>query len=234
MTWVLLLGLVGLVAAAWWIRRNPRGGGGVLSAVVVLILIVAVVGLVQRLGRRSEPLTLTFEEAAGEVLAGEVVSRLTSGDTVLLLRYPASKTGSREITYRRARAFERVAKQAGLTVRQGGGDPRSAGVNEDDYLLFDHTRLATEVTAWCAAHPEVKAVVSMLHQLPPDLPAVKSSPPWFGFDAGRSLVSDHMGRTGPLVAVVRYGAAPVQLKHSPRGADAQKLFEMRFELVPVP
>jgi hypothetical protein len=164
---ILLLALGGCLLAR---RQGHAWAGPALVVVTLLALLVGGVAMVGRLRKVSPAKQAMSAQASAAQALGAQVAAHVEGGTVLVLTY-APATGDRLFTDARweglalaltSMAYRLVA--AGPQVVPGASLPPGS-----DFVVFAHEKLTADANTWLAAHPDTKAVVSLLPAPPSGL-----------------------------------------------------------------
>ena len=172
---------------------------------------------------------MEYEEVAGQRLGEWVMNSVAGDGPILILRSP-SDLDSDEPTAGRCRGLRRACP--GRSFIEAGPDPLDWGPPSEDFHILTGEDWADQILAWCGQHPDAVAVVSLLFEFPP-LPntGAQDLPPFYGFTAGPSPNWAKAMQAGRLKAVVRYTSGNGAPNLPPRGASAEEIFDLRFELI---
>ncbi len=166
---ILLAILLVAVAFAFWARRKGEvWAGPVLAVLSALALVVGVWTSTQSL-RKPSPIELAIHVQAGAARAlGEKVAAAVSEGEILVLSY-APTPGEKLFTDHRLDGLRMALSNGAYRLTVAGPAVAPGSGPGSDFTVFAQERLAAEANAWLAAHPQVKAIVSLMPTLPPGL-----------------------------------------------------------------
>ena len=164
---ILLVALCGCLMAR---RQGHDWASPALVVVTLLALLAGGVVMVGRLRKVSPAKQAMSAQASAAKVLGEQLAASVESGTILVLTY-APATGDRLFTDARweglALALTNTAYRlvaAGPQVVPGASLPAGS-----DFVVFAHEKLTADANTWLAAHPDTKAIVSLLPAPPPGL-----------------------------------------------------------------
>ncbi len=214
---ILFLIVIGAFLA---VRKNVPGSSKLLIGATGCGLVVFAITVWLRIAHSPERLSLNDEEAAGLAL-GRIIAREVPAGIVLVLRLPTIPGKRDEITGLRCQGLLKALRATPLQVIQAGPNFNIPGSGDDGFVFMDKDQINRDAAEWCAKHPEVKAVASLL----PTAPEFSASqiPSLYGFYAGRET---------PWVEEIKRGQTKAALLYRPRSLPPETNLESNDGLPP--